>query len=179
MLKHANLFAGLSKAGDYPSSQKTIYGCDSIVTLHLLVAAPSDNESYVIYDAIELEQLPYVLNGEELLPAGTAKGVYKKDIALNCGTASVIISVGVPQGVDNVFVNTIALDQNPASVGQSVKVFGNFHNAEVEVVSATGALVYKAQNLNSVVIPGMPSAGVYLIRVSQNDDVYQAKLLVK
>lgn len=174
-----DVFAGLSKAGDYPSSQKTIYGCDSIVTLHLLVAAPSDNESYVIYDAIELEQLPYVLNGEELLPAGTAKGVYKKDIALNCGTASVIISVGVPQGVDNIFVNTIALDQNPASVGQSVKVFGNFHNAEVEVVSATGALVYKAQNLNSVVIPGMPSAGVYLIRVSQNDDVYQAKLLVK
>jgi hypothetical protein len=95
-----DVFAGLSKAGDYPSQQKNIHGCDSIVTLHLLVATATAEQTIVLNDTVSAETLPYVLNGEELLPAGTIDGIYTKTIVLGCGEATVTINVGNVQGVD-------------------------------------------------------------------------------
>ena len=69
---------------------------------------------------------------------------------------------------------------NPAQVGEPIRILGTFDDATVEVTSATGALVYTAQNLiNPITIPGMPVAGVYLIRLRENGRIYQAKLMVK
>ena len=177
------VFAGLSIPGDYPSAQKTVYGCDSIVTLHLLVAiAVEELQALVIYDSVAINQLPYVLNGQELLPDSTAQGIYTRPITLNCGEAVAVINVGnaSEEGIHNTFVNSLAIMPNPAAVGQPIDIYGNYDNASIEVVASTGALVYKAQNLNgAIVIPGMPAAGIYLIRLIENGKVYQAKLMVK
>ena len=175
-----DVFAGLSKAGDYPSQQKNIHGCDSIVTLHLLVAQPTEDQSFIMNDSVALENLPYVLNGQELLAAGTEEGVYTLTVNLGCGDVTLIVRVGNPQGINNTFVTSLALTPNPATVGEPVRILGNYNNAAVEVISATGAVVYQAQNLNNpIIIPGMPAAGVYLIRLTEGDKVYQAKLMVK
>lgn len=179
------IFGGLRTAGEYTTPHgeeglKTIYGCDSIVTLHLLVAQPTEDQTFVMYDSIGIDQLPYVLNDEEILPEGTTVGVYTRSVMLNCGEATLVINVGWPQGINNTFVTSLALTPNPATVGQPVRVLGNFNNASVEVVSATGALVYKAQNLiDPITIPGMPAAGVYFVRLMDGNKVYQAKLVVK
>lgn len=173
-------FHGLSEAGDWTSTLKTVYGCDSVVTLHLLVAQPTENQTYTLEDSVAVENLPYVLNGQEFLPVGTEEGVYTRTITLNCGEATLVIKVGNPQGINNTFVNSMAVTPNPAQVGQPVQVLGSFNDAAVEVISATGAVVYSAQNLsNPIVIPGMPAAGVYLIRLSAEGKVYQTKLMVK
>ena len=174
------VFGGLSKAGDYPSQQKTVYGCDSIVTLHLLVAMPQQDQTYLMEDSIALTALPYVLNGKEILPVGTAEGVYTETVTLNCGEATLIIKVGQPQGLNTVYANSLAVTPSPAAVGEPVRILGSYNNASVEVVSATGALVYKAQNLFSpITVPGLPAAGVYFIRLAEGDNIYQARLIVK
>ena len=178
-------FGGLRTAGEYatPHGEEglhTIYGCDSIVTLHLLVAQPTEEQTFIMNDSIALENLPYVLNGQELLAAGTEEGVHTLTVNLGCGDVTLIVKVGNPQGINNTFVTSLALTPNPATVGEPVRILGNYNNAAVEVISATGAVVYQAQNLNNpIIIPGMPAAGVYLIRLTEGDKVYQAKLMVK
>lgn len=174
------VFGGLTKPGDYPSMQKTVYGCDSIVTLHLLVATATEEQTFVLNDSVSPENLPYVLNDEEILPVGTEEGVYTRTINLNCGEATLVITVGNPQSINNTFVNSLAVMPNPAQVGEPIRILGTFDDASIEVTSATGALVYTAQNLiNPITIPGMPVAGVYLIRLRENGRIYQAKLMVK
>ena len=101
------VFVGLRNPGDYstphgPEGLKTEYGCDSIVTLHLLVAQPTEEQTFVLEDTVSVENLPYVLNGEELLPAGTPDGIYPKTITLGCGDATLTILVGTAQGIDAV-----------------------------------------------------------------------------
>ena len=177
---NSGVFAGLSKAGDYPSEQKTVYGCDSIVTLHLMVAQPTEAQTFEIYDTIASDQLPYVLNGLELLQKGAERGIYTRTITLGCGEATVVINVDNAEGVDDIYANTLAVTPNPVGVGQSVRVLGQFSNAEVEVITATGAVAYKQQyTTGQVILPGMPAAGIYLVRLTDNKGEYHAKLVVK
>ena len=169
-----DVWVGLSAAGDYPSKQETVWGCDSVVTLHLMVAGADQT----IYDKIDVSELPYVLNGEELLPVGTPEGVYTKDVELSCGTMTAVITVGEATGVDNVFVNSLALAPNIVGVGQSTSIHGNFSaDAVLEVYQATGALVVRSNEVRTV--PGMPTAGVYLVVVKSGDQLYQSMLIVQ
>ena len=101
------VFVGLRNPGDYstphgPEGLHTIYGCDSIVTLHLLVAQPTEEQTFVLEDTVSVANLPYILNGEELLPAGTPDGIYPQTITLGCGDATLTILVGTAQGIDAV-----------------------------------------------------------------------------
>lgn len=176
-----DVFAGLSRAGDYPSEQKTVYGCDSIVTLHLLVATPNaETQSFELYDTISSDLLPYVINGIELVQAGAERGVYTRDITLGCGKATIVISVDNADGVDNAYINTLAITPNTVAVGEPVHVLGKFAGAEVEVITATGAVAYTERNINgSIVLPGMPAAGIYLVRLTDKTGTYHGKLVVK
>lgn len=179
------LFGGLRNPGDYSTPHgdqglKTIYGCDSIVTLHLMVAQPTEAQTFEIYDTISSGELPYVLNGVELLPKGTERGVYPRTITLGCGEAMVVINVDNADGVDDIYANTLAVTPNPVAVGENVRVLGQFSNAEVEVITATGAVAYKQQfTAGQVVLPGMPAAGIYLVRLTDSKGEYHAKLVVK
>ena len=169
-----DVWNGLTEAGDYPSSQKTVWGCDSIVTLHLMVA----DASQTIYDKIALNELPYVLNGKELLPVGTAEGVYTKLVDLTCGTVTAVITVGEATGVENVFINSLALAPNMVAVGQETSVKGSFAaDAVLEVYHTTGALMYRSTDVYTV--PGMPSAGVYMVTVKSGKKLYQSMLIVQ
>ena len=179
------LFGGVRNPGDYSPPHgdqglKTIYGCDSIVTLHLMVAQPTEAQTFEIYDTIASDQLPYVLNGLELLQKGAERGIYTRTITLGCGEATVVINVDNAEGVDDLYANTLAVTPNPVGVGQSVRVLGQFSNAEVEVITATGAVAYKQQyTTGQVILPGMPAAGIYLVRLTDNKGEYHAKLVVK
>lgn len=169
-----DVWAGLTKAGDYPSKQETIWGCDSIVTLHLMVA----DANKTIYDNITSADLPYVLNGEELLPVGTTDGTYTKLIDLSCGTITAVITVGKVTNVNSVYQNSLALAPNLVTVGQETNVYGSFdEDAVLEVYHTTGALVYRSANTN--VVPGLPTAGVYMVTVKSNNQVFQSMLIVQ
>lgn len=165
---------GLEESGDYPVSLKTEYGCDSIVTLHLMVA----DGSKVIYDNITGRDLPYVLNGQELLPVGTGAGTHTKFVDLSCGRITVVINLDKTTDVNNVFTNSLALAPNLVTVGQSTNVYGSFaSDAVLEVYHTTGALVYRSASTN--VVPGLPTAGVYMVTVKSNNQTYQSMLIVQ
>lgn len=169
-----DVWNGLTQAGDYPSEQETIWGCDSIVTLHLMVADANNT----IYDNITSADLPYVLNGEELLPVGTTDGTYTKLIDLSCGTITAVITVGQVTDVNSVYQNSLALAPNLVTVGQETNVYGSFdEDAVLEVYHTTGALVYRSANTN--VVPGLPTAGVYMVTVKSNNQVFQSMLIVQ
>ena len=174
-------FRGLQEAGDWESKLETVYGCDSIVTLHLLVAAANtETQSFELYDTISSANLPYVLNGLELLQAGTERGVYTRPVTLGCGEATVVINVDNADGIDDIFANTLAVTPNPVSVGEAVRVMGQFSNAEVEVITATGAVAYRQHfTTGQITLPGISAAGIYLVRLTDNTGVYHAKLVVK
>jgi hypothetical protein len=169
-----DVWVGLTQAGVYPSEQKTVWGCDSIVTLDLLVAGAD----LTITDTIEVEELPYVLNGEELLPVGTEIGIYTKTLNLGCGEATVVIMVGQLTDINNVFTNSLAVAPNLVAVGQETNVYGSFaSDAVLEVYHTTGALVYRSASTN--VVPGLPTAGVYMVTVKSNNQMYQSMLIVQ
>ena len=169
-----DVWAGLTKAGDYPSKQETVWGCDSIVTLHLMVAG-ADKQ---IFDNIKSEELPYILNGEELLPVGTAPGTYTRLVDLSCGSITAVISVDNGSSINSVFYNNLALAPNLVGVGQETSVIGSFApNAVIEVYHYTGALVYRSNDVHTV--PGMPAAGVYMVTVQSGNQLYQSTLIVQ
>ena len=91
---------GLSRAGDYPISQDNIYGCDSTTILHLMVANPEG----VIYDTIQVEDLPYVLNEEELLDEQTEPGTYEKTIELDNVSFTLVIYIDNAEALDNIVI---------------------------------------------------------------------------
>lgn len=174
-------WAGLTKPGDYPTPHKTVWGCDSIVTLHLMVANLDNSGKIVLVDSVEVDDLPYVLNDEELLPATATEGVYTRPIKLACGDAIITIVVGKPTGLNSVFATSLAIMPNPVMVGQDIQVLGSFDSdAVLEVISTTGTCVYRNTHLtNPIVIPGLPVAGAYLVTITSNGQLYQAKLVVK
>lgn len=174
-------WAGLSKPGDYPTPHQTVWGCDSIVTLHLMVANLDNSGKIVLVDSVEVGDLPYVLNDEELLPATATEGVYTRLIKLACGDAIITIVVGKPTGLNSVFATSLAIMPNPVMVGQDIQVLGSFDSdAVLEVISTTGTCVYRNTHLtNPIVIPGLPVAGAYLVTITSNGQLYQAKLVVK
>ncbi len=173
-------FRGLSVEGDYPITLLTQYGCDSLVTLHLLVAKDGTME-----DSIKLEELPYVLNGQEIFGTDTPEGVITTTVNLGCGDVTLILTVGTPTALNNVYVNNLALAPNPVHVGENVQVLSHFTKAQmqqmvVEVYNGTGALVNRTMpKATPVVIESLPAAGVYMVRITTGDDTYQSKLIVK
>jgi len=87
---------GIGKAGDYPVTLKSIYGCDSIATLHLMVA----DVTLAVTDYIKPEDLPYVLNDVELLPVGTEEGTYVRNVVVSGQNVTLTIVVGQPTGMN-------------------------------------------------------------------------------
>lgn len=96
-------FRGISRAGDYPIELNSQYGCDSIVTLHLLMPEVTDGK-LTITDSIALADLPYVINNVEVLPVGTEEGIWTRTIELGCGICELTVIVGNPedQGLDEI-----------------------------------------------------------------------------
>ncbi len=176
-----NTFKGLSRAGKYEITAKSVAGCDSLVTLKLMVY---DNVN-MMYDTVSTADLPYVVNGVELLGAGVAEGTYVRNVTLNCGTAQLTIIVGTPTGLDNVRTNSLVVAPNPVSVGQDIRILNDFSATElqqmsVDVYSHTGALVYHAENLSEpLVVPGLNAAGVHTVRLTTANGVYIAPVVVR
>lgn len=177
------VFSGLSQAGIYttPSGTlKTEHGCDSTITLTLLVAKDG-----VINDTISHDNLPYVLNGEELFGADTENGIYTKTVNLGCGDVTLVLNIGAVDGLNNAYANTVAIAPNPAKVGEPVRVLSQFNASQLEnmvinVYSATGMLVSRQRpQVGNVVISPIETTGVYMVVINSGNQTWQSKLIVE
>lgn len=103
----------ISAQGDYQFDLKTEHGCDSTVTLHLLVASPEK----VINDQVNISDLPYVFDNQELIPADAKEGVQTFMINTTCGIVTLNVTVGAATGL-------IEINQNGTDEIQKV-VYNN------------------------------------------------------
>lgn len=92
---------GLTKAGNYTIPGTNIYGCDSVTTLHLMVCPMSGT----LIDTITTDELPYILNDEELLSKGTEAGSYEKTIEVSGSQMSITIVVDTPTGLEGIYTD--------------------------------------------------------------------------
>lgn len=173
-------FQGLRDQGDFDSHLETSYGCDSVVTLHLLISNGENIEEHLTTD-----DLPYILNGVKMLDVNTEEGTYVRTLNLGCGLTTVIFTVGEPSALKTTFVNSLAVAPNPVKAGESVKVLSSFtaqqmQNLVVEVFDATGMLISRQQpTAEPIYVEPLPTAGVYMIRVIANGEIYQTKVVAQ
>lgn len=170
-------WGNINKPGTYVDTLVSAAGCDSVATLHLKIA---DTDT-TFRDTIEVTELPYVLNGVEYLPLGTEEGEHQFWVELKgCGLITATVQVGRTTALHSLAASAITVAPSPASVGEPIRVYGDVELADVEVVNASGTLVYRAEHLTApIVLPGMPAAGVYLITVRTATGIHMAKLIVK
>ncbi|MCQ2342610.1 MAG: choice-of-anchor J domain-containing protein [Paludibacteraceae bacterium] len=95
-------FVSLSLPKRYSITVKSKLGeCDSLVSLNLMM--PDANK--MMFDTVSVEQLPYILNGVELLDASAEPGIYTKPVTLSCGEASIQILVNAATGWRDIFMD--------------------------------------------------------------------------
>ena len=168
-----------NKAGYYRKTDTSAQGCDSTVTLHLLVA----DESGYIYDSVYMNQLPYIYDGKVLLEENTADGYYEFPVESAAGICTITLRVRVmlPTGIEQTSAESITIAPNPMRVGEPIHILTSTElSAEFEAAmyNATGQLVYHiGQPTNT--LPALPTAGIYTLRLRTRLGLFQTKLLVQ
>ena len=135
------------------------------------------------YDTIELEDLPYIYEGDTILSGAAQKGnVYKHDVHADCGTVTLNVYIKDEEmGISNVEIGSLTIAPNPVHAGTDIRLMNTFRPAEDYVLTvhdALGQVVYSTHTAESQ-IPGIPVSGYYVVRVVNNGQVFQAKLLVQ
>ena len=168
---------GISTAGTFTATVTTAYGCDSTVTIHMLVA-----NNGAAYDTITLAQLPYVYAEDTIIGTNIGIGDYEFPLQATCGQVTLHINVkDTAQAVDNLKVLQLSVAPNPAAVGEPIEILSQVSMApdfSLMVFDAIGQLVYTTDE-PSLTIPGLPVAGYYTVRLTSDGQSFQAKLLVK
>lgn len=94
-----DLFQGLSVAGTYTNTVVSAQGCDSTVTLYLLVIDPAEPDQYITY---QTKDLPLIIEGEEVLPLATEPGEYTYVLDTECGMVTYHITLTLSDALDEV-----------------------------------------------------------------------------
>lgn len=171
------VFSGLNKAGTYTQTVLNDYGCDSTITLHLLVA----DAKGAVYDTIRQTDLPYLYEGEVFLGENTKVGDYQHDVQSSCGQVTLFMHVYLETAIANTSVQTLHLTPNPAKVGEPVQIVSDIISDKdytISVFSSVGQLVYHSR-VPQIYLPGFTAAGIYTVRIVNAKAVYQTKLLVQ
>ncbi len=164
-----------------PSRIISTAACDSVVELNLTVN-PKLTEH--VYDS--------VLSGDAYLWHGTEiylQGNYPFDtISTVTGCDSVVVlhlTTYVETALDENSVYNLKLTPNPVEKGQPAYILNSFSPAELselrlEVYSTSGALVYSASSLSEpLVVPGLVTSGLHLVRIITSSGTYISPLVVK
>ncbi|MBR1631520.1 MAG: T9SS type A sorting domain-containing protein, partial [Paludibacteraceae bacterium] len=172
-------FVGLTREVTVSATDiSLVSGCDSIVTLKLFVA----NAGETRHDTIAPADLPYVLNGTELLPAGTANGTYENTVSLPCGNVTLFITVGSSTGLHDAWGSNVRIAPNPVSVNEPIRITGLTAGRQtISIYDAVGRLALRTLNdAADCTINGLDEAGIYMIQITDAQGMtYHAKLVVK
>ena len=187
-----NGFTAQAERDYHLTETSDLTGCDSLVTLNLLVINPGETEREVTRN-ITVGQLPYNFYGDEY-DENTAPGQYTGEVTVTsesgaCSmTVKYTLNVGdIEPGTDNVTEpGELILTPNPVRVHETVMLHLDLTAAErdgltVSVYGSTGALIERfAPDSEPIVIDGLDAAGVYMVRVTDGlGHVYQGKIIVR
>ena len=165
-------------------------GCDSIVTLNLLMV--EDGETRDVERTITTDQLPFEFYGE-VFDEDTEEDVYHRTVTVSTpdgctATVNLTLTVGEPveDGIDGVRVHSLILSPNPIEPGGRVEVmldlgFNDMKEIRVQVFSSTGAVLQDyTPGYGKLFISGLYTSGVYMVRITDaKGNVYQGKIVVR
>jgi hypothetical protein len=177
-------FNGISRQGTYTLNLKSVDGCDSVVTLNLLVLKEETN--YVEYE-ITTDDLPYSyysINYDE----NTKPGTYTDTIIVTIDGVDYevvhTLIVTMSTGVGIITVQDLVLAPNPVKASETLYVVNDFSLEErnglrFELFNSMGQCVYVGEpNAYPIAIEGMSQTGIYILRiVTGTGSVYQGKVL--
>ncbi len=181
-----NGFNGLSRQGTYTLNLESADGCDSTVTLNLVVI--KSDTTYVEFE-ITTEDLPYdyeTIHYDENTPPGT----YVDTILISHDNVDYVIihtlTIILADAIDNVSVTSLSIVPNPLKVNQVLYIDNEFTAEEqnglvVEVFDILAQRVYADVSMDyPIAIEGLTQAGVYVVRITTGiGTIYQGKVLVE
>ena len=173
-----DFFENLTAPGQYSGTITDEMGCETYANLTLHQLAAGQNYE----DSVHVSNLPYVLGGDTLCPETDQPGfVYHGSYDFGCGMVNVTIYVYDKTALNNVSAGMLTVAPNPVRIGEDIKILTAVDlssDYSCRVFDAVGKLVYETDE-PSTVIPGLPTAGAYTVRIAAGNKVYQAKLIVK
>lgn len=171
-------FENITAPGQYSTTAISEIGCETYanLTLHML----AQNQAYE--DSVDIRDLPYVLGNDTLCPETDQAGfVYHGQKDFGCGMVSVTIKVYDKTALTNVSAASLQVAPNPVLVGEDIRILTDIDvlsDYSCRVFDAVGKLVYESFE-PSKTIPGLPTAGMYTVRIASGSTIYQGKLIVK
>ena len=165
-------------------------GCDSTITLNLIVVDP--NTTVYVERTIAVENLPFDFYGY-VFGKNTAEGKYEIDVEVSVnegcsGTVHLTLTVGnVGTGITDIKDNrSMNIIPNPVNTGESIVV--RLQNTS-SVIGTCTAYLYDNSGIlisqfdfvgNEVVIDGFHVSGLYLVRIIDGvGNTYTGKVIVK
>lgn len=180
-------YPALTMEGTYMDTVKTVWGCDSIVTLNLSFY---DTDTMRVDTLITLSDLPYFYpNTQITYPLSTEPGTYIDTISVKGTDAQCdyvlihTLTIETGQGINNVICETVTLHPNLIGMGEKVTANGNFHGqqVDVQVYDMVGRCIKRErQNGRNISIDGFHVAGLYTIKITdENGKQYMGRVMVK
>ena len=179
----------LNTAGIYT---ETLIGqgeaCDTIVTLNLTVLS---NDTIYVKDSLTTAELPYLYNGQEVLPLGTAEGTYQDTLKISGAgsgcTQIVVLTIIVrqPDAVDNVGFTTLHIRPTAVSRNEIVYIDNDFTASQraemtIDMYDMLGhRMDVNIPETGVITISNFPCAGVYTIRITTSEQTFIGRVIVK
>lgn len=163
-----------TEAGWYTNTKTSIFGCDSITILDLVV---TDLDTIRVDTLIQVADLPYFYpNTQITYPLSTEPGVYTDTISVKgkdyqCDYILIHrLTVEGGQGVNDNVIGSVSLQPNVIRVGETVMATGNFAGSTVtvDVYDMVGHCIKHEQvrNDHAIHISGFNVAGLYTVRIT-------------
>lgn len=173
-----DFFTSLTAPGEYDATKTTTEGCEQHA--HVILHQLAQGQDYV--DTVLVADLPYILEGDTLCPATDKAGyVYHGGHDFGCGQVNVTIYVVDKTALANVNAQSLQIAPNPVAIGEDIHILSDVTwsaDYTCRVFDAVGKLVYETFQ-PSYTIPGLYVAGMYTVRITSGNTLYQGKLMVK
>lgn len=179
----------LTAAGTYTETRKGQgEECDTTITLTLTVLS---GDTLFVKDTITTDELPYLYNGEVILPLETPEGVHTDTVEVKSesGACSQIviltITVRQPDAVDNVGYTGLVIRPNVVRRNEIVTIGNDFSPSEraemtVEMFDMLGhRMDVRIPETGAITIGNFPSAGIYTVRISTGEQTFIGRIVVK
>jgi hypothetical protein len=179
-----NGFNGLSREGTYTLPLKSVDGCDSTITLNLVVLK---HDTTYVENEITTADLPYEY--ESLyFDENTAPGTYIDTISVTIDGVDYIIIhkliITIADALDDVMSQNLVIVPNPLRANQTLYIINDFTAEEriglfVEMFDISGRRVLFDEPRNyPIAVDYLNQSGIYVVRiVTGTGDVYTGKVL--
>lgn len=176
----------LTESGVYTKELRSVEGCDSSITLNLMVIG---GDTTYVEKTITTEDLPYAYMDYLYYDVATQPSKYVDTIVVEVDDCKDIIIhtliVELSDAIDYVDNKDLILVPNPISVNDVLFVEAEFIDSAhedivVEVFNSIGQrVIVDVLFTNPIQIKGLSEEGLYIVRVVGNGQVYQGKVIVK